>query len=43
MLKKEMKEMLANPQSTIPKKNGMVKIFKLKMFILHLLFYLEYR
>jgi hypothetical protein len=34
MLKKVAKEMHANPQSMISKKSGMVKIFKLKRFIL---------
>jgi hypothetical protein len=43
MLKKEAKEMLAYPQNMILKKSGMVKIFKLKRFILFSLFDLEYR
>jgi hypothetical protein len=43
MLKKEAKKMFANSQSMILKKSGMVKIFKLKRFILCLLFDLEYR
>jgi hypothetical protein len=43
MLKKEAQEIFANPQSTILKKSGMVKIFKLKRFILCSLFDFEYR
>jgi hypothetical protein len=43
ILKKEAKKMFANPQSMILKKSGMVKIFKLKRFILCSLFDLEYR
>jgi len=43
MLKKEIKEMFANPQSVIIKKSGMMKVYNLKRMILYLLFDLEYR
>jgi hypothetical protein len=43
LLQKVAKESFANPQSVILKKSGMVKIFKLKRFILRSLFDLQYR
>jgi hypothetical protein len=43
MLKKETKEMFANPQSVILKKSGKVKVFKHMRMILCPLFILEYR
>ena len=43
MLKKEIKEVFANPQSVILKKSGMVKVFNLKRMILCSLFDLKYR
>jgi hypothetical protein len=41
MLKKEAMEIFANPQSMILKKSSMVKIFKLKSFILYSLLILS--
>jgi len=43
MLKKEIKEVFANPQSVILKKSGMINIFNLKRMILCSLFDLKYR
>ena len=43
MLKKEIKEVFANPQSVILKKSSMINIFNLKRMILCSLFDLKYR
>ena len=43
MLKKEAKEMFANPQSGILKNSGMMKVFNLKRMVLCLIFDIEYK